>query len=496
MTNRYPLIVDTFDSNKIKELPSGDNLNLTGSDIVGVENVTASGVISAGSITTDSVTINGTEIQSVATSSDYNDLINKPTGLSAFTNDANFITTGSNISSLNNDSNFISSVNWPQINNKPTTVAGFGIVDALSVGSNISTLVNDSGYLKASDLQNGVITVDVNNTGDLKGSVFGDDSTPLVDGVLSAINLNNTIRGDVIPVQDSQWDLGSSSQKFADAHFSGTVTANSFVGDGSGLTGITAAGVLQTAGNTGAGSVNLAAETFTVLGTTGQINVEASAFALSLSLAPVVSSDLQGSVFADDSTLLVDGVNASIPASVINGLVPAQYTRFYFDRGGATPSGSVSNSENVGKNFGSWSEITAGAVGGTTPTIGSLLTPTLSGVTVNSNAEFELAAGVYEISCNIHFRIFNTSGNVVNYDFYLYGESGSDWAGSMDESLIIPDTTFINSNDFVVKMGGIYVFENSTQANNKVYLQITTSGSPVNPNLYPDYGFLDIKKIG
>ena len=28
MANRFPLILDTADSNKIKELPSGDNLDL------------------------------------------------------------------------------------------------------------------------------------------------------------------------------------------------------------------------------------------------------------------------------------------------------------------------------------------------------------------------------------------------------------------------------------------------------------------------------------
>ena len=47
MANRIPLIVDTGDGNKIKELPIGDNLNLTGSGIVG-----------AGSISATSLTIN------------------------------------------------------------------------------------------------------------------------------------------------------------------------------------------------------------------------------------------------------------------------------------------------------------------------------------------------------------------------------------------------------------------------------------------------------
>ena len=41
MANRIPLIVDTDDGNKLKELPIGDDLNLTGSGIVGAGNISA-----------------------------------------------------------------------------------------------------------------------------------------------------------------------------------------------------------------------------------------------------------------------------------------------------------------------------------------------------------------------------------------------------------------------------------------------------------------------
>ena len=44
MADRYPLIFDTSD-NKLKELPSSDNLNLLNSGIVGVTSITCSGVI-------------------------------------------------------------------------------------------------------------------------------------------------------------------------------------------------------------------------------------------------------------------------------------------------------------------------------------------------------------------------------------------------------------------------------------------------------------------
>lgn len=50
MANRYPLILDTADGNKIKELPDRDNLNLNGNNIVNVQNITSIGVIEAAEI--------------------------------------------------------------------------------------------------------------------------------------------------------------------------------------------------------------------------------------------------------------------------------------------------------------------------------------------------------------------------------------------------------------------------------------------------------------
>lgn len=70
MANRYPLIIDTAD-NQLKELADGDNLDLTGNSIVGVQNITATGNISA-----NNVLIGG---QSITTSINYNDLVGKPT---------------------------------------------------------------------------------------------------------------------------------------------------------------------------------------------------------------------------------------------------------------------------------------------------------------------------------------------------------------------------------------------------------------------------------
>ncbi len=66
MANRIPLIVDRDDSNKLKELPLGDNLDLTGSGIIGAGNITATGLTLGG-------------ISYNPFSGSWNDLADKPT---------------------------------------------------------------------------------------------------------------------------------------------------------------------------------------------------------------------------------------------------------------------------------------------------------------------------------------------------------------------------------------------------------------------------------
>lgn len=51
MANRFPLVLDTSDGNKIKEIPQDDNLNLRDTSIIDVQNINALGTISAAAIT-------------------------------------------------------------------------------------------------------------------------------------------------------------------------------------------------------------------------------------------------------------------------------------------------------------------------------------------------------------------------------------------------------------------------------------------------------------
>ena len=235
MANRFPLVVDTADSNKIKEIPTGDNLQLSGNSIIGVVNITGSGTLTIDSISATNITKGGTALATVATSGSYADLSNKPTNISLFTNDVGYVVTGSNVSNLNNDAGYLTTVAFSAVTSKPTTLSGYGITDAatsaqgtkadsaIQPGSNVSTLNNDAGYITVAQVQSGDLTVDVNNSGDLIGSVFGQDSTILVDAILSSINTTGTIRGHTTPHVDAVYDLGAADKQFRNLYVSGNI---------------------------------------------------------------------------------------------------------------------------------------------------------------------------------------------------------------------------------------------------------------------------------
>jgi hypothetical protein len=56
------------------------------------------------------------------------------------------------------------------------------------------------------------------HTGDVKGSVFGDDSTVLVNGVELSINLNGTVKSNIIPGTTAVFDIGSAANQFDDVY--------------------------------------------------------------------------------------------------------------------------------------------------------------------------------------------------------------------------------------------------------------------------------------
>jgi glutamine cyclotransferase len=108
---------------------------------------------------------------------------------------------------------------------------------------------------------------------DIKGDVYGLDSSVIIDAETPTVVLDGTVRGNIIPDQDSAYDIGDGTHKF------NSITANTLNGNVTGdLTGNVTGNLV---GN------------ITATGT--------------------LDGDLTGSVFADDSSLLVDAVNGEIP---------------------------------------------------------------------------------------------------------------------------------------------------------------------------------------
>ena len=136
---------------------------------------------------------------------------------------------------------YINSIEW---NNSHNTVYTAVLTTATPTAHRTWTLPDATGTLATQSYVNTQITA--SEVSDLTGSVFGDDSTVLVDGVNNSINLDGTVKGHIIPDTNNTYDIGSASFKIRDLY----VSDNSIhIGD-TGTIGITA-DVMTVAGATG-----------------------------------------------------------------------------------------------------------------------------------------------------------------------------------------------------------------------------------------------------
>jgi len=157
---------------------------------------------------------------------------------------------------------------------------------------NITTLTVTGNTSLATTTINGTLSVSGKLIADFNGSIYADDSTLLVDGVDSKVNLDGTVKGNIIPDVTEAYDIGSSSLKFKDLYLSGT---SLYLGAAQ----VTATG----------SAINLPAGS-TVGGNLIQDSVsEDTAFI----------RDIQGSVFADDSTTLVNAIDGTVKLN--NGVI-------------------------------------------------------------------------------------------------------------------------------------------------------------------------------
>ena len=163
--------------------------------------------------------------------------------------------------------------------------AGNTISATINPTQNLTTLTVTGNTSLAATTINGTLSVTGKLIADFNGSIHGDDSTLLVDGVDNKINLDGTVKGNIIPDTTEAYDIGSSSLKFKDLYLSGT---SLYLGAAQ----VTATGPV----------INLPAGS-TIGGDVIQSEVDdETAFV----------RDIQGSVFADDSTTLVNAIDGTV----------------------------------------------------------------------------------------------------------------------------------------------------------------------------------------
>ena len=246
MANRYPLIIDTADGNKIKELPADDNLYLRNNSILDVEDINALGTINAAAITvagqplvaqsftdlTDTpnnfsgaastflkVNSAGTAIEFASLDSlgtitvenitvvNNGDIIPSVTNVSDIGTSSQRFAKVYSTSLYGNLRGFDGTLVFDAATNRITYSAVFGAPTALS------EFTNDMGFLDAAGID--IAISEALSSGsivtDITGSLFSDDSSVMVDGINREIFTEKITYGDqtIVSYQDNTTCLPS-----------------------------------------------------------------------------------------------------------------------------------------------------------------------------------------------------------------------------------------------------------------------------------------------
>ena len=113
-----------------------------------------------------------------------------------------------------NDTNWDTAYGWGD-HTVPGYLTGTGV---LSSHTDVHNAVPTAGQVLMWDDGNSRWAPGTDFDTDLTGSVFGDDSTVLVDGVNNAINLDGTIKGHMIPAGNDIYDIGTAEFKIRDLY--------------------------------------------------------------------------------------------------------------------------------------------------------------------------------------------------------------------------------------------------------------------------------------
>ena len=289
MTNRIPLIVDTADANKIKELPAGDNLDLTSSAITNATSITTTGTLTAAQ-----VNVNGTNLAAIATTGNYDDLDNTPLLFSGDYSDLTNkpyipIRTFELYDVLNTPASQGDVLQWNALNTQwePTSLAA-------QVDISEKTL---------NELQNVIITGDAEN----KFLKFYAGAWRTANVTYAEVQNTPTSLSEFI--NDAGYITSATDSQ--ELTFDGTTLS---ISNGNSVT---------------LDNINANIITNSIQSTNGNIIITAdqNVFINSSSGGYVdilnLRGDLRGSVYADDSTILIDGVEGIIPGENVEGEITA-----------------------------------------------------------------------------------------------------------------------------------------------------------------------------
>ena len=274
-------------------------------------------------------------LNTVAYSGNYNDLSNRPSIPSSIT-DLSDITDGSSGQVLSTDGtgNFTfrdveaTSVAFANITSRPTTITGYGITDAFSGDYNALTnkpTLFDGDYDTLTNKP--TIPVDVNDLTDIDNLLFDGVYTSLDNRPVIPADLNDLTDTDNLLFSRSYTDLTDKPTSFSaltSLQMALGVEIDEFSNDTAMTDNSTTALVTERAVKTFVTTQIAAIPAPTTLNGNVVGDVKGSVFADDSTLmvdavSGIFTGNLNGSVFADDSTLLVDGVNGKLVGDYENG---------------------------------------------------------------------------------------------------------------------------------------------------------------------------------
>jgi hypothetical protein len=219
MANRYPLVLDTTDGNKIKELPANDNLYLRNNSIIEVQDIEALGTINAARIEINGEALSPQSFLDLSdTPSTYTGKANAFVKVNSAGTALELVTTTSGLGNISVNNIEMANELYPtadvsgrvgranarffeiyaqsfigDLKDDTGSIVfdsstGFISYAAIFGGpSSLSEFTNDTAFVTLNDVQNYIESTPQYT--DIVGSVFADDSTVLVDAI------NKTIPG-------------------------------------------------------------------------------------------------------------------------------------------------------------------------------------------------------------------------------------------------------------------------------------------------------------